>query len=220
MFVFSAHGHLGHHQPRCTVYDTRTRLTTKIRLLGLTMNRNNRFVGHVDAALEKARRSYLALRPLLRSQLIEARIRVNIYKIYIRPILTYASAIWAWPVLLSSHQMERIRIFERKVLRSAADVRRAIGSYKYTTNAELHRRANCPRIDRFIVEKAFRLSSKDAKLPQSTRWSQYSLMSADRYSVKSQCYGTVFYGANSTTTGNCSSSINHTLEPTDKYMAL
>lgn len=133
---------------------TLLRPRNKIRLLGLNMNRNNRYVGHVDTMLERARRSFFALRPVLRSQLIETKVRINIYKLYIRPILTYASAIWARPLLLSSHQMERIRMFERMVLRGAGNVRRAVGSFRYTTNAELHRRTNCPRIDRHIVETA------------------------------------------------------------------
>lgn len=40
------------------------------------------------------------------------------------------------------------------VLRHAANVRRCIGSFLYANNSALHAIADCPRIDRFIVEKA------------------------------------------------------------------
>lgn len=127
---------------------------TRIRYLGLLMNRNNRFVQHIDHALARAKRAFFALRPILFSSLVDPRIKTNVYKIYVRPVLTYASAVWARPVCLSSHQMERVRSFERMVLRHTANVRRNIGSYVYANNSTLHEVANCPRIDRFIVEKA------------------------------------------------------------------
>lgn len=67
----------------------------RIRFLGLIFDRNNRFVGHIDHALKRARKSFFALRPMLRSKIIETKIKTNMYKAYIRPVLTYASAIWA-----------------------------------------------------------------------------------------------------------------------------
>lgn len=79
---------------------------TGVKLLGIVCSRNNRLVRHIDHVLKKARRASFALSPLIRSRLIEPRIRTNMYKCYIRPVLTYASAIWAKPICLSSHQME------------------------------------------------------------------------------------------------------------------
>lgn len=51
---------------------------TQIKLLGVFLSRNNRFVRHVDYVLGKARRSFFALRLLIRSKLIDPCIRVNI----------------------------------------------------------------------------------------------------------------------------------------------
>lgn len=123
-----------------------------IKFLGVTFQQNNRFVRHIDSIILKARRSAGALRPLLRSRLIDSRLRVNLYKSYIRPILSYAAAIWAKPIVLSSHQMERLRIFERGILRTAAGIRRAIGSYKHIRNSEIYSRSNCPRIDNHLMK--------------------------------------------------------------------
>lgn len=130
------------------------RVESQVRFLGVIFDRNNRFVRHVDHVLGKARRAFFALRPILRSSLIEPAIRVNVYKMYVRPILTYASAVWARPICLSSHQMERIRLFERMILRMTAGLRRQVGSFVYANNTCLHEVSGCPRIDRFIVDKA------------------------------------------------------------------
>lgn len=97
----------------------------QLRFLGVIFCRNNRFVRHVDHALAKAGRSYYALRPILRSRLIAPSIKTNVYKMYIRPIIACAATIWARPVSLSSHQMERMRAFERRVLRMTANVQLA-----------------------------------------------------------------------------------------------
>lgn len=126
----------------------------RVRFLGVILNRNNRFVRHVDDILALARRSFYALRPILRSSLICPRVKTNVYKLYIRPILVYASAIWARPICISAHQMERLRGFERRILRHSANAHREIGTYMYARDSDLYRLAECPRIDVFIVQKA------------------------------------------------------------------
>lgn len=122
-----------------------------IKLLGVTFQSNGRFCRHVDAVLTKARGAYGALRPVLRSRLIEPRLRVGVYKAYVRPIITYAAPIWVRPVFSSSHQMERLRRFERGILRTAGQIHRARGDFLYARNADLHRAVNCERIDKFMV---------------------------------------------------------------------
>lgn len=129
---------------------------TRVKFLGVVFNRNNRFVQHVDYILKKARGAFFSLRPIIRSRLIDPKVRVNIYRCYVRPIMTYAAAIWARPICLSSHQMERLRAFERRVLRTASGFHRAIGSYMYARDSELYRHTDCPRIDRFMVDSSIR----------------------------------------------------------------
>lgn len=137
----------------------------RIRLLGVIFDRNNRFVGHIDHVLVRARRSFFALRPLLRSRLIDAKVKTNIYKTYIRPIIVYASAIWARSSSLSAHQMERLRSFERRIIRMTANVKRDVGSYKYLNNAKLHETAGVIRIDRYIIDSAVRFFDRCAISP-------------------------------------------------------
>lgn len=124
----------------------------QLRFLGVIFDRNNRFVRHVDHVLSRAKKAFFAMRPILRSKLVDA--RINLYKSFIRPMVTYAAAIWAREKSLSSHQMERIRSFERGILRTAANVKRNIGSFRYINNTELHRKADYMRIDRFMINKS------------------------------------------------------------------
>lgn len=140
-------------------------IAKRLRFLGVIFDRNNRFVGHIDHALKKARSAFFALRPMLRSRLIDPAIKTNIYKAYVRPILTYASPIWARERCLSSHQMERIRSFERRILRISANVRRNIGSFRYANSTDLHKIAGCERIDRFIADKAVNFFERCATSP-------------------------------------------------------
>lgn len=136
-----------------------------IRFLGVILNRNNRAVQHVNHALARARRAFFSLRPIISSALIGPSIRVNVYKVYIRPIVVYGASIWARPTLLSSRQMEGMRTFERMILRRAGNVRRNRGSFKYANNSVLHEATRCPRIDRFIVERACNFFGRCAVSP-------------------------------------------------------
>lgn len=76
------------------------------------------------------------------------------YKTIIRPILTYASPIWANPSLTSSSQMERIRLSERKILRSTTNTHRKRGCFRFTNNSTLYQKAKTPRIDRLIANQS------------------------------------------------------------------
>lgn len=128
----------------------------QVKFLGLTLQSNGRFCRHVDAVLTKAGRAYGALRPLLRSKLIEPKLRIGIYKMYIRPVITYAAPVWVRTVLLSSHQMERIRRFERGVIRVAGAVRRALGNSVYASNETLYELAGVRPIDELMVNHSIR----------------------------------------------------------------
>lgn len=169
-----------------------------IRFLGLFMHRNNKFIHHVKTVVTKSRKAKFALNRLLRSQLIEPHIKVNIYKMYIRPVLTYASTIWCKTPNLSSHQMEKLRLFERGILRSAANFRRKRGSYRYDNNCLLYRAANCPRIDNFAVKNNIKFFKTCYKYRNNVKFS--SLLVNDysgRYSCLSDIYnadrnGTLF----------------------------
>lgn len=104
--------------------------TNNIKYLGVIFNSNLKFINHIDYICKRANIVYSQLANLMRSKFIESRLKLYIYKVYIRSIIQYASMAWLIPTHTSSHQVERIRIMERKILRKATNTRRPRGSYK------------------------------------------------------------------------------------------
>lgn len=102
-----------------------------VRLLGVRFQTNARFTRHVDQRLKKARFARFHVGRLLSNRHIDTRIKSMIYKLYIRPVLTFASPVWCRPPGVSSHQMERMRVYKRSCLRSAANIRRPRGKFKH-----------------------------------------------------------------------------------------
>lgn len=129
---------------------------TSTRVLGLHLQTNGRFIRHLDLRLEKLRRAKFLLGGILRNRRIKPRIKTNIYKMYLRPLLTYASPVWCRQPCLSSHQIERMRQFERSCLRSTANIQRERGDFKHVNASHIYRISKCPRIDRHIAQRHIR----------------------------------------------------------------
>lgn len=121
-----------------------------MRFLGLHLQCNNRFSLHIDNRLKKAKFTKFKLARFFKRRNIPTSVRSSIYKLYVRPIVTYAAPVWCRPPNVTSHQMEKLRLFERGILRTATGSTRPIGSFKYPNATNLYRDANCLRIDRYI----------------------------------------------------------------------
>lgn len=130
-----------------------------IKYLGITFSSNFKFIQHINNIIKKTNIIISKLSHLLRSNFLETKFKLFIYKVYIRPILQYGATVWLNPTTTSSHQVERIRVVERKIIRKTANIRRKVGSYKYLSNKKLYKRANITRIDKFLVEKSIRFFS-------------------------------------------------------------
>jgi hypothetical protein len=73
---------------------------------------NNRSV-EVNARLTTANRAYYGLQYHMKSRIISGYIKTLLYKILIRPVLTYGAETW----VLSKQDKHRLSIFDRKILR-------------------------------------------------------------------------------------------------------
>lgn len=135
-----------------------------IRLLGLHFQRNARFTEHISIRLKKARTAKLLLNRFFKRRAIPTNIKSNVYKLYLRPIITYASPVWCSIPLVSSHQMERLRIFERSALKTSTNSHRSIGSFKHINASIIYKRARCARIDKFMVIRSVKFFNQIAKL--------------------------------------------------------
>lgn len=138
----------GHHIP----------LTTQIKYLGVIYSQKPNFIQHVDHALKKANNVYHSIRPILwKMRGLSQNIKILCYKQLIRPIITYAFPVWSG---ISAHQMERIRMFERKCIRSCVTYRRKPDDYKFINNTELYLQGNIERIDRYMLQLALKSFEK------------------------------------------------------------
>lgn len=124
-----------------------------VRFLGVHFQRNNRINRHLDIRLEKARRARGKIQRLLQNRHIPIGTKVAIYKQYLRPVLTYGSPVWCRQPSITSHQMERLRRFERSCSRLAANIRRPRGEYKHVSADRIHEQTGCMRIDGFVVKR-------------------------------------------------------------------
>lgn len=117
-----------------------------VRVLGLHFQSNARFNGHIRIRLKKARTARYFLNRFFKRRAIPDNIKSKTYKLYVRPILTYASPIWCRQPHTSSHQMELIRTFERSF--------RDRGTFKHINSSCLYAKATTKRIDRFMVDRS------------------------------------------------------------------
>jgi hypothetical protein len=80
--------------------------------LGSDINCNNDISAEIQKSILAANRCFHGLRKHLRSHLTSKNTKILMYKVLIRPVLTYASKTWT----LSKISERRLSLFERKVL--------------------------------------------------------------------------------------------------------
>lgn len=125
---------------------------TSIKYLGIIFNIKNNYIHHFSHIINKLNIRYLQLRKFINSQLIQRKIKIYIYKQYLRPIIQYGAPIWLNPSTLSAHQMERIRHIERKLLRKTANIFRKRNTYTYISNTKLYEETEIIPIDKQLTK--------------------------------------------------------------------
>lgn len=128
------------------------RAREKIRYLGMYFDKFFKYNCHIDTMIDKAERSRHALSRLIGSRLVSTKSKNLIYKSYIKPVLTYASEIWAGSKAISAHKFETLRIFERKIIRKTSNTFRKRGCFLFAKNVKLYENAKIPRLDQFITK--------------------------------------------------------------------
>lgn len=66
--------------------------------------------------------------------------------------MQYGAAVWINDSVISSFQMEKLRVFERKIIRAASNSYRRRGCYRHIRNEELYRKAAIDRIDNHLIK--------------------------------------------------------------------
>lgn len=125
---------------------------TQIKYLGVIFNFNYQFNRHIDTIVRKANIAFQNLKHLICSKFINPKYKRALYVQYIRPIIQYGAPIWLNNTTTSSHQMERLRKVERKIIRHTSCTYRNKNSFKFVKNEELYKNAEIVRIDTQLLK--------------------------------------------------------------------
>lgn len=116
------------------------------KYLGVTLDRKLTWKAHTDSCLNKGNMAAAHLYPLLnRRSKLSAKTKLRLYKVIIRPIMTYASAVWGYAA--KSH-IHKLQVVQNRIIRMAFD------APWFMRNDQLHREAGLVTIEVFIKEAA------------------------------------------------------------------
>ena len=116
----------------------------QVKYLGLILDKKLTWTSAIEARIKLAYPALRRMYPLIApNSALNRRIKVNLYKICIRPIITYGHQVWAAAGNTQIHKVQKIqnkflRIILNKTRRTKTDV--------------LHKAADIPKITEFIKE--------------------------------------------------------------------
>ncbi|XP_017481195.1 PREDICTED: RNA-directed DNA polymerase from mobile element jockey-like [Rhagoletis zephyria] len=161
----------------------------QIKYLGIILDSKFTFVRHIDFILGKAKKMFFCYSNLIKRQSgLSNCIKLNIYKQIIRPIISYGHPIW---FNISSSQMERLRRFERYILRLCSGLNRQpyrTGTFrKRVSNKVLYKKCGISRIDSFLIKSSYRFVERMAYMQNElinkylSKQTEISLPITERY---------------------------------------
>lgn len=129
-----------------------------LKYLGIIFSQDTKHIKHIDNLICKATSATHAIRSIVYgTQGASPAVRTLCYKTLIRPIITYGCPCWS---AISSHQMERLRVLERKCLRHCTKTKRSRDRHKYLPTSELYKKASLKPIDVHISNQTCRFFNK------------------------------------------------------------
>jgi len=124
--------------------------TKNLKYLGVTFSHNLKFYLHTRNAINKTTKSFHSFRNIIYNKKgLTTSTKLLLYKQLLRPIMAYGFPVWCD---ISSAQMEKLRIQERKYLRLFAHIGRKPGSYYHINNNSLYKITKIDRIDRLLTK--------------------------------------------------------------------
>lgn len=140
------------------IQDTEIPWLRKVKYLGITIDSRLSMMHQTRAAVQSAKAATLQLRPIFESSL-PMRKKLGIYKIYVRPRLTYAAP--AWFVLTSEDSKKKMRSLQSKT------IRRILKAPPFVRNTTLLKDTKMETIDQHIGGLTKRLFER----ADATGWS-------------------------------------------------
>jgi Reverse transcriptase (RNA-dependent DNA polymerase) len=147
------------------MYGRRIPWTNQARYLGLTMDERLTWKTHCKMQADKATGAIVKLYPLLaRNSKLSMDNKLLLYKVGIRPIMTYASQAWAYA---AKTHLKRLQVIQNKALRMA------VNAPWFVTNRRIHHDLQIPTILEFLRHTANEFAEKLAVHPNeefATLW--------------------------------------------------
>jgi hypothetical protein len=113
--------------------------------LGSEVNYKNNISVNIQKRILSANRCFHGLRKHLKSHLISRKTKTLMYKVLVRPVLTYASETWT----LSKTDERLLNVFERRILRCIFVAVQENGVWRKRYNHELYELFNEPDIVKY-----------------------------------------------------------------------
>lgn len=136
----------------------------QFKYLGVQFQKKCSFIPHIDKTIKKASAAFSILRGVFTRKCLTIRTKEVCYKQLIKPILQYGYPAWS---SISSHQMNRIRSLERKVLYKCLPHHVAYSNdnlencFKLIPKIELYSKfKNYKRIDSWLFDSFIRFINK------------------------------------------------------------
>ena len=120
--------------------------------LGTAFTRTPEIRTEIQTRLMAGNKCIYSLGKMLRRRNISRKTKMRIYKSVIRPVVTYASELWS----MNGAEQERLRVWERKVLRKIFRGKMEDGVWKRRTNQELMEMYENPNIVSVIKSQRLR----------------------------------------------------------------
>lgn len=138
--------------------DSKIPYKKSVRFLGYYVQPNLKHNEHVNRMLLKAHTGLHKLYPLMNpNNGISQDVKVKIYVTILRPVLTYAVAVWH---SLPKYLIKKLKLFENKCLRMAMNFRRTRTNYRFISTEQLHKVTKVPRLDLLLYGLARNTLSK------------------------------------------------------------
>ncbi|GBM85900.1 RNA-directed DNA polymerase from mobile element jockey, partial [Araneus ventricosus] len=149
--------------PKVKVYGTPIEWKKEVKYLGVVLDKQLNFRAHTSLIKEKYNKAFRAQYSLIcRNSSLNLNNKVLIYLAYLRPILTYASPIWA---CTARSNLRSIQVLENKTLRMIANAR------WYHRNIDIRNALNVLSLQQFIqkLAKIFYGKLPDINNPEITK---------------------------------------------------
>lgn len=158
-----------------------------VRYLGIHLDYFLYYTNHVNITLQKARTAFMSLRRLFYSKHLSADVKRICYMTLIRPILAYGAPIW---FNMCPSYMERLRVFERGILRACTGQYRTkeSGFTKYISNRKLYSSVQTDRIDNFLINSIRNHFDRTSSLVHLSHL-HHVMYPNDLYFEKARCNG-------------------------------